>query len=53
MAKMVGEWVFGLSVLVTVTLGIYSFILLYRGRVILALLGFILCVAGALLLPAI
>jgi hypothetical protein len=24
-AKMVGEWVFGLSVLVAITLGIYSF----------------------------
>jgi hypothetical protein len=52
-AKVAGEWLDGLFAIVTTLLFIYTIVLGYRGRVLLALLSFILSLGGLLFITAI
>jgi hypothetical protein len=42
-----GEWVEIVLILATAALGIYSVVLLFRGRILLALIGFAIFVLGS------
>ena len=46
--RALGEWVTGPFLLATATLGFYSLVLLVRGRILMAFIGFIIFVLGAL-----
>jgi hypothetical protein len=46
--KALGDWIAVPFILATTALGIYSVVLLCRGRILLALIGFITFVLGAL-----
>jgi uncharacterized membrane protein (DUF485 family) len=47
-SRLLGDGVTGTFVLATIALGIYSIALLYRGRFLLALIGFIVSAIGTL-----